>query len=255
MYIDTHCHIDDKRYTDIDSVINEYLRDGITKVINVGCNVKSSIDGKNLAEKYDSVYFAAGFHPSDINDFNDSSLNEIKKLLSHKKCVAVGEIGLDYHWQPYDKNLQQKGFISQLEVAKEYKLPVSVHLRDATEDAIKLFKDNKDKLAYGGVIHCFSGSVETAKTLLDLGFYIGFGGTLTFKNANKLLDVARYVPIDKCLTETDSPYLAPHPHRGETNTPKHIPLVVYKLADLKGVSMEEMANAVYNNAHELFKKL
>ncbi len=255
MYIDTHCHLGDEKISDTDATVRAYLRAGVDTVIDIGCNLQSSFNSKCLAEKYDSVYFAAGFHPSDINDFGEADAQQICNLAKHPKCVAIGEIGLDYHWEPYDKARQQRGFITQLEIAKAERLPVSIHLRDATFDALQLLKDNRDKLIYGGVLHCFSGSVETAKEMLNLGLYIAFGGTLTFKNANKLIDVAKEVPIDRCLTETDSPYLAPHPYRGTVNTPVNVPIVCARLAEIKGMDVEKTAMVVHKNATELFKKL
>ncbi|MBR1983414.1 MAG: TatD family hydrolase [Clostridia bacterium] len=252
MYVDTHCHLDDTRFN-VDEEVNSYLRVGVTKVINVGCNALSSKKGQELSKKHQSIYFGAGFHPSDANDYNQTTEDEIIKLLSDDKCVAVGEIGLDYHWEPYDKQVQQKVFLRQLELASEFKLPVSVHSRDATEDMLKLLKDNKSKLAYGGVMHCFSGSTETAKILLDLGFYLGFGGTVTFKNAKKTVEVASLCPNDRILTETDCPYLSPEPYRGQTNSPKNIPIITSFIAKLKNIDNVEFASIVMKNAEKLFK--
>lgn len=255
MFIDTHCHLDDKVFENKVAVVEEYLKENVNHVINVGCDIESSIIAKNLAEQFESIYFACGFHPSEVQKFNHNALQNLDDLSKHEKCVAIGEIGIDYHWEGYDKAKQHECFISQIELAYQNKLPLSIHLRDATEDALKILKQYKDKLIHGGVIHCFSGSVETAKEILNLGLYIGFGGTLTFKNANKLLEVAKATPIDKILTETDSPYLAPHPYRGSINTPKNIPLVCAKIAELKGLDIIETANAILSNAKALFKKL
>ncbi len=252
MYVDTHCHLDDPRFN-VDEEIKNYLRVGVTKVINVACNLQSSLIGKELSSKYESVYFGAGFHPSDANDYDQKAEDQIIKLLSDQKCVAVGEIGLDYHWQPFDKEVQQKVFLRQLELAKEFKLPVSVHSRDATEDMQNILKENKSKLAYGGVMHCFSGSIETAKELLDLGFYLGFGGTVTFKNAKKTVEVARYCPNDRILTETDCPYLSPEPYRGQTNSPERIPIITSFISNLKNLDNVQFANVIMENAKRLFK--
>lgn len=251
MYIDTHCHLDDDRFNVIEEV-EKFLRVGVSKVINVGCNLKSTLKGKEFSEQFDGVYFGAGFHPSDCNAYDQNAEDVIIKLLSDKKCVAVGEIGLDYHWQPFDKEVQERVFLRQLELAKEYKLPVSVHCRDATEDMLKLLKENKSKLCYGGVIHCFSGSIETAKELLNLGFYLGFGGTVTFKNARKTVEVANFCPNDRILTETDCPYLSPEPFRGQTNSPERIPIITSFLATLKGFDNVQFAKIVMENANKLF---
>lgn len=255
MYIDTHCHLHDAKLTDLDAVVNNYLRDNVNKVINMGCCLQTSEIGKALSEKYESVYFAAGYHPGDINGFNDSELDKIKTLAMHEKCVAIGEIGLDYYWEGYDKEKQIDGFIKQLELANQLHLPVSIHSRDATADMLRILKENKSKLTYGGVMHCFSGSKETASELMKLGLYISFAGTVTFKNASNLKEVAKFVPVDRCLTETDCPYLAPHPLRGTINEPKNIPIIAAHVAELKGLDNQEFADRVMKNARSLFKKL
>lgn len=255
MFIDTHCHLHDEKLVDLDLVVDNYLRENVTKVINMGCCLKTSEIGKEFAEKYESVYFAAGYHPGDINGFNDSELDKIRDLAKHEKCVAIGEIGLDYYWEGFDKEKQKAGFIKQLELAKEMHLPVSIHSRDATGDMLKILKDNKSKLEYGGVMHCFSGSKETATELMKLGLYISFSGTVTFKNAANLKEIAKFVPVDRCLTETDCPYLAPHPLRGTVNEPKNIPLIAEHVAFLKGINVLDFAENVMKNAKALFKKL
>lgn len=255
MYIDTHCHLHDPKFLDNESIVSEYLKFGVNKAINMGCCLETSLGGKTLSEQYESVYFGAGYHPSDANDWDKHNATEIEKLLSHKKCVAVGEIGLDYHYGSENKEKQKECFIAQLELAKAFKLPVSIHSRDATQDTVNLLKENKDKLVYGGVLHCFSGSEETAKEYIKLGLFIGFGGTLTFKNARSVLEVAKAIPLEACLTETDCPYLSPEPYRGQINTPKNIPIIVDKLASVKGLELESVKEAVYQNALKLFNKI
>ncbi len=255
MYIDTHCHLHDEKLSDTDNVVNGYLENGVSVVLNMACCALTANKGKELAEKYPSVYFGTGCHPCDTFGFDEKEFDQIKKLTSHEKCVAVGEIGLDYYHEPYDKNKQIDAFIKQMELAKEVKLPISIHSRDATGDMVRLLKENKSKLTYGGVMHCFSGSVETAKEYLNIGLYISFAGPLTFKNANAILDVAKYVPNDMCLTETDSPYLSPHPLRGKLNTPKNIPLIVKKLAEIKDISEQELASQIMQNGKRLFYKI
>jgi len=255
MYIDTHCHLHDDKLSDSDAVVNGYIDNGVSVVINMACCALTANKGKVLAEKYPSVYFGTGCHPRDANGFDEKEFDAIKKLASHEKCVAVGEIGLDYYHEGYDKAKQIDTFIKQLEFAKEVKLPVSIHSRDSTGDMLKILKDNKSKLIYSGVMHCYSGSVETARELLNLGLYISFAGPLTFKNANAILDVAKYVPNDRCLTETDSPYLSPHPLRGKLNTPKNIPIIVKKLAELKCISEQDLASQIMQNGKRLFYKI
>lgn len=255
MYIDTHCHLDDPRFSDLDFVVNEYERALVSTVIHVGCNVNSSVFGKSASEKYESIYFAAGFHPSDCEDYNDNAKAEIERLLTHKKCVAVGEIGLDYHYENINKARQKECFISQLELASKHNLPVCIHMRDATEDTLNILKEYSKNLGAKGVIHCYSGSVETAKILLDLGFMLAFGGTSTFKNARTVLEVVDYTPIECILTETDSPYLAPTPYRGTLNSPKNVPIITNFLANIKNVDAQVFSEKVLNNAKRLFYKL
>ncbi len=255
MFIDTHCHLHDPKLSDTDTVVNEFLRDGVDVAINMACCATTSEQGRVLAEKYPSVYFGAGCHPSDSNLFDDLEMERIKALTTHPKCVAIGEIGLDYYWQPYDKIKQNEVFVRQIELAKECKLPISIHSRDATSDMLNVLKDNKDKLTYGAVMHCFSGSKETAAELLKLGLYISFAGPLTFKNANAILEVAKFVPNDMCLTETDSPYLSPHPLRGKVNGPKNVGLILARLAEIKEITIEKLAPVIMQNAKALFYKL
>ena len=255
MFVDTHCHLHDEKLNDTDAVVEEYLTSGVGIAINMACCALTSEKGKDLAEKYSSVYFGTGCHPSDVNGFDANEFDRIKKLTSHKKCVAVGEIGLDYYWEPHDKDKQIQAFIAQMELANQVNLPISIHSRNATQDMVNILKQNKAKLTNGGVMHCFSGSVETARELLNLGLYVSFAGPLTFKNANAILEVASFVPFDRCLTETDSPYLTPHPFRGKVNGPKYIPIILQKLAEIKGVETEKMAEQVLLNAKTLFKKL
>ncbi len=256
MYIDTHCHLDDaKLRDDLQNTVKEFLSVGVERVINIGCDLDSSVLVKNQAEKFDCVYFAAGFHPMDIDRYSVYAEEEISKLLAHEKCVAVGEIGLDYYWKKDNKEEQKKAFIRQIEIAYENKLPINVHVRDAIGDALEILKQNKSKLVYGGTMHCFSGSKEIAAEMLKIGMYISFGGTLTFKNARSALEVASFVPDDMILTETDSPYLAPEPIRGTVNTPKNIPYVVKKLAEIKGLDEAVLAEKIMNNARTLFTKL
>lgn len=255
MFVDTHCHLHDEKLSDTDLVVKEYLTAGVDIAINMACCALTSERGMALAEKYPSVYFGTGCHPSDSNLFDDNEFERIARLTSHPKCVAVGEIGLDYYWKPFDKEKQKEVFIKQIELANQCKLPISIHSRDATQDMLNILKDNKEKLSHGAVMHCFSGSVETAKEVLKLGLYISFAGPLTFKNANTLLDVAKIVPLDMCLTETDCPYLAPHPLRGTVNGPKNVPIITAKLAELKNIDICEMASIVTANTKRLFNKI
>ena len=255
MFVDTHCHLDDERFNDFAELYNLIENEQVDFAINMGCDLASSIRGKEFAENYSKIYFGAGFHPNEVEKFNYNDLDLIKKLTSHEKCVAVGEIGLDFHYEGFDKELQQKVFVSQLELAKETKLPISIHCRDATESTVNLLKTNKNLLEYGGVMHCYSGSIETAKILLDLGLYISFAGTLTFKNAKNLVEVASFLPIDRILTETDSPYLSPEPFRGKVNNPSMVKFVAKRLAEIKNLSLDFLCEQIRCNAKKLFYKI
>ena len=256
MFVDSHCHLDDEKLkNDIESVVGDFRAANVGIVINIGCDAITSEIVKDQAEKYDGVYFAAGIHPMDVKDADERDINKIAELALHPKCVAIGEIGLDYYWDKTYSEKQKEFFVRQIDLANSLSLPINIHVRDAIGDAVEILKSNADKLKNGGVMHCYSGSIETAKELLKLGLYISFGGTLTFKNARKTQEVAKIVPKDRILTETDSPYLAPEPFRGTVNSPKNIPLIVKKLAKLRGETEEKIARAVLENTLALFKKI
>lgn len=255
MFTDTHCHLDDDRITDKDAAVERYLRAGVDTVINAGCDYQTSLNGLELSAKYESVFFAAGYHPSEVGSFDGDAAEKIFALAREPKCVAIGEIGLDYHWQGFDKEKQKRAFVTQLDAAYSLKLPVSLHVRDATEDCLKILKENSSKLRYGGTMHCFSGSKETAREVMNLGLCISFGGTLTFKNASNVVQVALYTPNEFCLTETDSPYLSPHPYRGGVNEPSLVPLVAAKLAEIKGIELDSLAEILHDNTERVFYKI
>lgn len=254
--IDTHAHLNyEDKYGDEKLLVRKIRDANVDEVIVVGWDLPSSVRAKEFAEKYDGYYYAAGIHPSDVNKANESDYDGIARLLAAEKAVAVGEIGLDYHYDETDELAQKRAFVLQMEIARAHKLPFIIHSRDAAEDTLSILKQNKDKLAYGAVMHCFSGSVETAKEYLKLGLYISFAGPVTFKNARKLDEVAKIVPCDRILAETDSPYLAPEPCRGTLNTPANVTFVTKKLALLRGESEEKTAEDIRRNAHTLFYKM
>ncbi len=255
MFIDTHCHLHDAKFESVEEIVNAYLRDGVEIALDMGCCANTSEMGRDLSERFESVYFAAGCHPSDSNGFDERELERISALINHSKCVAVGEIGLDYYWKPFDKEKQKQCFIKQIELAKSTKLPICIHCRDATEDTLNILKSNKSLLEYGGVMHCYSGSKETAREILNLGLYISFAGPLTFKNGARAREVANFVPNEYLLTETDSPFLAPEPLRGSRNEPKNVALVTAFLANLKGYDLQEFAEILMKNAKRLFYKI
>ena len=202
-----------------------------------------------------ALYFAAGFHPSNLQDYQTGDEERLASLLQSPKGVAVGEIGLDYHYEDTDEAAQKRAFCAQLELAEALSLPVIIHSRDAAADTLRILKDNRAKLRAGGVMHCFSGSPETAKEYLKLGLYISFAGPVTFKNARRLDEVAKMVPPERILAETDSPYLAPEPFRGTLNTPKNVVQVYEKLAQLRGEETEALALRIKQNAKTLFYKI
>lgn len=250
-FIDTHSHYQDKafdgdRYELLERIHRE---DGVRFVIVIGYDIPSSEMAVQMAEKLDFVYAAVGVHPEECNDIPENWLNEVRRLAQHKKVCAIGEIGLDYHYEGYDKERQEMVFRRQLELARELKKPVSVHVRDASEDSLRILSD------YGqteGVMHCFAGSAETAEQVLKLGMHISFTGVLTFKNAKKALKALNRVPLDRLLTETDCPYMAPEPFRGQRCDSSMIIKMLEKMAEIKGVSVEEAARATSENAVRLF---
>ena len=260
MYIDTHAHLNHEgKYEDLPTLLCEIAAAAVDTVINVGWNYASSALAAKMAENQSAngpaLYFAAGFHPSNLADFRTGDYERIAALLGSAKGVAVGEIGLDFYYEETDERAQKRAFCEQLELADSLGLPFIVHSRDAAADTLQILKDNRAKLSHGGVMHCFSGSPETAKEYLKLGLYISFAGPVTFKNARRLDEVAKIVPADRILAETDSPYLAPEPLRGTLNTPKNVVRVYEKLAALRGEPLEELAAQIHKNAHTLFRKL
>ena len=247
LIFDTHAHYEDPVFEDnFDELINEMKNSGVGGIITCGCDKQSSLKALSLAEKYDIVYAAVGIHPGNID--NGTTIAEIRELLSHPKCVAVGEIGLDYYWRQDNKAEQKEIFKAQLQLANEFGLPVLIHDRDAHADTLEILKEYKPK----GVVHAFSGSVEMAREIIKLGLYLGVGGVLTFKNARALPAVVSDTPIEKLLLETDAPYLAPVPHRGETNNSAMIHYVAEKMAEIKEISKNEVLIQTFKNAKNLF---
>lgn len=254
-YIDVHAHLCDARYNgDITEVLSSMKEAGVTRVINSGYDYISSRLSAELADKYDGLYFSVGVHPDESGTLDDDALENIKKLALNTKCVAIGEIGLDYHNFVYPKEVQYKAFERQMEIADELELPFVVHSRDASEEMLKFLKERKSLIKKGFLMHCYSESIESAKEYLKLGAYFSFGGVITFKNAKKDGIIAS-IPTDRLLSETDSPYLSPEPFRGTTNNPSRIPYIVKKLAEAKNISAHDMIVAINENADRLFFKL
>ena len=254
MIFDSHCHLNDENlYPRIDEVIEDAKKTGVKKFLVVGYDKSSSELAVKIANKYEECYAAIGFHPTEIEGVSESDYLKTMSLISNKKVVAIGEIGLDYHWvkDPTLRENQKKWFIKQIEFANEHHLPISIHNRESTEDCVEILKEHKP--LYGGVMHCFSGSVEVMNEVIKLGLHISLGGPVTFTNAKTPKEVAEEVPLENLIIETDSPYLTPHPHRGEKNEPKYICLVLEEIARLKGMSKKHLEDVIYKNTCRLFK--
>lgn len=247
MFVDTHCHIYDEYYDDIEKVLKKIKDNNIGKIINNGCDAKSNIEVLKKVSSYDFMYGALGIHPESVLDYKKEDIDFIEQHLNDEKIVAIGEIGLDYHYGKENKEAQISLFEEQLKLAEKYNKPVIIHSRDATLDTIETIKKYKVR----GVIHSFSGSLETANIYLKLGFLLGVNGVITFKNCN-LKDVIKEIPVEKLVLETDSPYLTPVPFRGERNDSSHINEIAEFVASLKCVSMEHLANITNENIHQVF---
>ena len=247
LIFDSHAHYDDDRFDGIlDTLLPKINAMGVDKIVNCGCDRETNIKSLAIADKFPFVYSAVGIHPGNVGC--DTTIEEIREFAKHKKCVAIGEIGLDYYWEPDKKEAQHKLFIDQILLAKELSLPIIVHDREAHGDTLEILKQYKPK----GVVHSFSGSVEMAEEVLKLGMYLGIGGVITFNNAKKLPDVVKMLPLDRLLLETDAPYLTPVPYRGKTNHSEMIYLTAQKIAEIKGKSLSEILKISHNNASKLF---
>ena len=252
MIFETHSHYDDEAYNEDRHELLESMKDSnIGYIINVAASLQSVVTTMELAGKYSFVYGALGIHPEDIINLTDEKLKCIEQEAHNEKCVAIGEIGLDYHYPEPGRDIQKKWFEEQLRMAKRVDKPVIIHSREACADTMEIL--NKPEMAdIRGVMHCYSYTVETAKELLKKDYYFGIGGVVTFSNAKKLAEAVEYIPMDHILLETDCPYLAPTPHRGERNSSLYIPLVAEKIAQIKGISSEEVIEITCNNAKKLF---
>ena len=251
MLIDTHAHLNDKIYSKekLTEILSNMEEDNLEKIITVSYDELSCYENLNIAKNNKNVYAAVGVHPDNIVP----NLNFLNEFIKEEKVIAIGEIGLDYHYTKENKENQIIGFLKQLKLAYENKLPVIIHLRDAYEDMLNLLKENKELLKYGAVVHCYSGSLEYALELIKLGVYISFTGVITFKNANKILDVVKNIPLNKVMIETDCPYLCPEPFRGKINEPKFVNFVFNKICELRNITKEELSNILRENVREFFK--
>ncbi|MDF1509510.1 TatD family hydrolase [Robertmurraya sp. DFI.2.37] len=252
MLFDTHAHLNAEQFAeDLEEVIARAQENGVENMVIVGFDRPTITRAMELVEKYDFMYASVGWHPVDAIDMNDEDLAWIEDLSSHPKVVAIGEMGLDYYWDKSPKEIQKEVFRKQIQLAKKVNLPIVIHNREATADIVEILKE-EGASEVGGIMHCFSGSVEVAQECLNMNFYISLGGPVTFKNARKPKEVAEAVPLEKLLIETDCPYLAPHPYRGKRNEPGYVKLVAEQIAELKGISYEEVARITTANAKKLF---
>ncbi|MBO9604408.1 MAG: TatD family hydrolase [Paenibacillaceae bacterium] len=251
MLTDTHTHMNASAFDeDRDEVIRRALESGVTRIVNIGFNRETIPTSLALAERYDFVYTAVGWHPQDAIDMREGDLEWIASLCKHEKVVAIGEIGLDYYWDTSPKDVQQRVFREQIRLARQVGKPIVIHNRDAHQDVVAILREEKaDEV--GGIMHCFSGSWETAKLCLDLGFHISFGGPITYKNAKQPKEVLAQVPLDRLLLETDAPYLTPHPYRGKRNETSYVRLVAEAAAEIRGMTLEEIAAVTTANAIRL----
>ena len=253
MIFDTHCHLnDEKLLQNVDEIIKNAQEVGVNRFLVIGWDKESSLTAIKLAEQYEGVYAAIGFHPENIFDATEDDFQETMKYIGHPKVVAVGEIGLDYHWtkDPVKRELQKEWFIKQIDFANEHHKPISIHNREAFNDCLQILKEHRPQ--YSGVMHCYSGSVELLDDVLELGLYIGLDGPLTFLNAKTPKEVCEVVPLERLVVETDCPYLSPHPLRGTVNEPRNIVLVLDEITRLKGLSKKHILDVIYNNSNKLF---
>lgn len=252
MYFESHAHYDDERFDeDRDTLLASFPAEGIETVVNASSDIKSSKASIALSEKYPFFYAAVGVHPHEVENITEADIDELKELSKHSKVVAIGEIGLDYYYDLSPRDLQRHWFKRQLELADELKMPVIIHSRDAAQECFDIIKNSNVR---NGVIHCYSGSAEMAEEYIKMGFYIGVGGSLTFKNNKKGVETVERIPIEKILIETDSPYLAPVPYRGKRNDSRLLKYVVEKISQIKNIPENDICNITKNNAQNLFIK-
>lgn len=252
MLIDSHAHLaDPKIIENFTEYRDNYIKNGIGLVLDIGCGVNSSKVVKENANKYSEVYYTVGCHPDEAGNVDNTAIQTLKELSYDDKCLAVGEIGLDYHYLNFDKEVQIKAFEMQLELAIELNKPVIVHSRDAWLDTLNILKAYATRLNKGFLMHCYSGSKETAKILLDMGAYFALGGVITFKNAKKD-EIVKSIPMDRIFAETDCPFMAPTPHRGKVNQPAYVKLVYERMASIYGVELSNLESQIENNFKRLF---
>ncbi|MBP1970342.1 TatD DNase family protein [Virgibacillus natechei] len=253
MLFDTHVHLNARQFSeDRGATIQRAFDAGVTNMVVVGFDRETIPLAIEIAEQNETIYAAVGWHPVDAIDMTDEDLNWIEELAAHPKVVAIGEMGLDYHWDKSPKDIQKQVFRKQIRLAKKVNMPITIHNREATSDIIEILQE-EDAKAVGGIMHCYNDSVDYVQACLDMNFYISLGGPVTFKNATMPKEVAVEVPIDRLLVETDAPFLAPHPNRGKRNEPAYVKLVAEKIAELKEMTLDEVSKITTENAFSLFR--
>jgi len=252
MLVDTHVHLNARQFSDDrDEVIQRAFDAGVSRMVVVGFDEETIRLAMEIVEEHDDIYAAVGWHPVDAIDYKEAHLERLEELSKHPKVVAIGEMGLDYHWDTSPKNVQEQVFRKQIRLAKKVKMPIIIHNREATTDVIRILQEEKVE-EIGGIMHCYSGTMEEVQPCLDMNFHISLGGPVTFKNAKEAKEVAKIIPLDKLLVETDAPFLAPHPYRGKRNEPSYVTLVAKEIAQLRGMEYEEVANITTKNALNFF---
>lgn len=247
--IDSHAHLNNEAFDEDRKELFDRIKENMDFVVNIGYDLESSEISVEYANKYDFIYATVGFHPDEIGGYNEVAEKKLEELAKNKKVVAIGEIGLDYHWMTFPKEKQQEIFRRQLELAKKLNKPVVIHSREAMEDTLNILREYPE---VKGIFHCYPGSVESAKEVIDR-FYLGIGGVLTFKNAKKLVEVVENIPLDRLILETDCPYMAPTPFRGKRNEPVYVEYVAKKIAEIKNISYEEVVKATNENTKKAYR--
>lgn len=253
MLFDTHVHLNARQFKeDVEEVIARAYNNGVKQMVVVGFDDETIPLAIDIAEKHENIYAAVGWHPVDAIDYKEDHLGMLEKLSDHEKVVALGEMGLDYHWDTSPKDVQENVFRKQIQLARRVHMPIIIHNREATSDVIRILQDENAK-DIGGIMHCFSGNITEMKACLDMNFYISLGGPVTFKNAKEVKELAKLIPLDRLLIETDAPYLAPHPYRGKRNEPAYVTLVAEQIATLREMEYEELCHITTENAKEVFR--
>lgn len=251
MFIDVHAHLNDEKFENVESIVENALSEKVNKIITAGFDISSSRKNLEIASRFPNVFATIGIHPEMVDELEKDYFEVLKEMSKNKKVVAIGEIGLDYHFKDDNKELQKEIFVKQIELANFLDLPVVVHSRDAMGDTLELLKKHPPKKE--SLLHCYSGSIESAKEFIKLGFSFSFGGVVTFNNAKNVVKVVEELPIEKIMLETDCPYMAPVPFRGKRNEPMYIPYIARKITEIKNIEVEKIAEITTKNAEKMFK--